>query len=92
METRTSCVPVHSPSLPQSQEEFYFSLPYDKMDLCLWGVNHGIAPSDVARAAGLTAEQVQRANRDIDSKRKTTAYQHARPLLVEPVREVCNID
>lgn len=79
-------------SLPQSQEEFYFSLPYEKMDLCLWGVNHGIAPSDVARAAGLTAEQVQRAIRDIDSKRKTTAYQHARPLLVECVREVCNID
>ena len=30
-------------SLPQSQEEFYFSLPYDKMDLCLYGKDHGVA-------------------------------------------------
>ena len=29
-------------SLPQSQEEFYFSLPYDQMDLCLYGKNNGI--------------------------------------------------
>jgi len=25
----------------QSQEEFYFSLPLDKMDLCLYGKNSG---------------------------------------------------
>ena len=31
-------------SLAQTQEEFYFSLPYDRMDLCLYGLNHGIAP------------------------------------------------
>ena len=29
-------------SMPQSQEEFYFSLPYDKMDLCLFGKNNNI--------------------------------------------------
>ena len=29
-------------SLPQSQEEFYFSLPYDRMDLCLYARNHGL--------------------------------------------------
>ena len=28
-------------SLPQSQEEFFFSLPYDQMDLCLCGKDHG---------------------------------------------------
>src|ERR1700674_1291751 len=28
-------------SMPQSQEEFYFSLPYEKMDLVLYGKNHG---------------------------------------------------
>src|SRR5262252_3407332 len=29
-------------SLPQTQEEFYFSLPYDKMDLCLYARNNNI--------------------------------------------------
>jgi len=75
-------------SLPQTQEEFYFALPYDKMDLCLYGRNHGVAPAAVAAALGLTAEQVERVYKDIDQKRRTTRYLHARPMLVEKVTEV----
>jgi NAD+ synthase len=75
-------------SMPQSQEEFYFSLPYDKMDACLYGRNHGIPAAAVAVAIGLTGEQVERVNKDIDQKRRTTAYLHMNPLLVEPVPEV----
>jgi NAD+ synthase len=75
-------------SMPQSQEEFYFSLPYDKMDLCLCGRNHDVPASDVAAALGLTAEQVERVYRDIDQKRRATAYLHLKPLLVRPVPEV----
>jgi NAD+ synthase len=36
----------------------------------------------VARAAGLTSEQVQRVWRDIAAKRRATAYLHEAPLLV----------
>ena len=75
-------------SLPQSQEEFYFALPYAKMDLCLYGFNHGVAVDEVAGAAELTAQQVERVYRDIEQKRRTTRYLHARPRLVEPVPEV----
>ena len=74
--------------MPQTQEEFYFALPYQAMDLCLYGRNHGIAAGEVAAAVGLTADQVERVYRDIDQKRRTTRYLHARPLLVEPVPEV----
>ena len=42
-------------SLPQSQEEFYFSLPYDKMDLCLYARSNGYPPEAVADAVGLSA-------------------------------------
>jgi NAD+ synthase len=73
-------------SLAQSQEEFYFSLPYREMDLCLYGLNNGVPAGAVAQAAGLTAEQVERVWRDIAGKRRTTAYLHEPPLLVEPVR------
>lgn len=77
-------------SLSQSQEEFYFSLPYDKMDICLYGKNHGIRPADVARAAGLTANQVEYVFLNIAAKRKATRYQHLRPLLVETVDEIAH--
>ncbi len=74
-------------SLPQTQEEFYFALPYDKMDLCLYGRNHDVTPAAVGAALGLTAEQVERVYKDIDQKRRTTRYLHARPMLVEAVTE-----
>jgi NAD+ synthase len=75
-------------SLPQSQEEFYFALPYEQMDLCLYGRNHGVPAADVAAAIGLTAGQVERVYRDIDQKRRTTRYLHEAPLLIESVAEV----
>ena len=56
--------------MPQTQEEFYFSLPYRQMDLCLYGRNHGVPAAEVAAAIGLTAEQVERVYRDIDQKRR----------------------
>jgi NAD+ synthase len=74
--------------MPQTQEEFYFGLPYQQMDLCLNGRNHGVPAEAVASAAGLTPEQVGRIYADIDQKRRATRYLHARPLMVEPVAEV----
>ncbi len=67
-------------SMAQSQEEFYFALPYQLMDLCLYGLNHGISASEVAAVAGLTADQVQKVFKDIESKRRAARYLHARPL------------
>jgi NAD+ synthase len=75
-------------SLPQGQDEFYFALPYEQMDLCLYGHNHGIAPAEVARAAGLTVAQVERGYVDIEAKRRTTRFLHLPPVLVEPVSEI----
>ena len=75
-------------SLPQSQEEFYFSLPHDRMDLCLYGKNNRVAVEEVAEATGLRIEQVERVYRDIDQKRRTTEYLHLPPSLVIEVPEV----
>ncbi len=75
-------------SMQQSQEEFYFSVPYDKMDLCLYGKNHGVSLGDVAAAADMTAEQVGRVYHDIDAKRKATRYLHTPPLLIDKVQEI----
>ncbi len=75
-------------SLPQTQEEFYFALPYDKMDLCLYGRNHGVPAAEVGAAIGLTAEQVERVYKDIEQKRRTTRYLRLRPQLVHEISEV----
>jgi len=75
-------------SLAQTQEEFYFALPYQKMDLCLYGLNHGLSAEAVATAAELTPAQVELAWQGIQAKRRTTRYLHLAPLLVEPVAEI----
>ena len=74
-------------SLPQTQEEFYFGLPFEQMDLCLWGLDHGLPADVVAPAAGLTAPQVQRVYRDIEAKRRATRYLHRAPLLADEPAE-----
>ncbi len=75
-------------SLEQSQEEFYFALPYDKLDCCLYAKNHNIPAAEVAKAIGLTDAQVERAFRDIDSKRLATRYLHSKPILMGEVNEI----
>ena len=70
-------------SLPQSQEEFYFSLPYDQMDLCLYARDHGVPPAELAAATGLTPDQARQVYRSIDSKRQAARYLHLPPLRVE---------
>jgi NAD+ synthase len=74
-------------SIAQTQDEFYFSLPYREMDLCLYGLNNGVPAEEVARAAGLTPPQVTLVWRDIEAKRKATRYLHERPLLADSTLE-----
>jgi len=75
-------------SLEQSQEEFYFSLPLETMDLCLYAKNHGVGASEVASVTGLSVEQVQRVYAMINSKLRSTQYLHLPPQLIEKVDEV----
>ena len=75
-------------SLPQTQEEFYFSLPAAMMDRVLHASNAGLPVEQAAQQLGIEAEQVSRAYRDIEQKRMTTRYLHQHPLLVRPVVEI----
>lgn len=70
-------------SMPQSQEEFYFSLPYGRMDLCLWARSHDISAQDAAPTLGLEPEQVERVYRDIDAKRRVARVLHAAHVFVD---------
>lgn len=74
-------------SMPQTQEEFYFALPYDRMDLCLYAHNHGVPAAEVAPVVGITPAQVERVFKDIEAKRRAARYLHMPPLLVTPIAE-----
>ena len=75
-------------SLPQGQDEFFFSVPYEVIDLCLYGKNHGYSPELVGRAAGVPPGRVQAIYQDIDRKRAATQYLHLPPVLVKAVPEI----
>lgn len=69
-------------SLPQTQEEFYFALPYGKMDICLYGLEHALPAATVAAATGLKEGEVELVWADITAKRKVARYLHCPPLLM----------
>lgn len=71
-------------SLPQTQEEFYFSVDYAAMDLCLHALESGFTCEATAAACGLTIPQVEQVWKDIAAKRKVARILHASPLTVAP--------
>jgi len=75
-------------SMPQGQDEFYFSLPYHKMDIALWCLNKNIPASDLAELLEVSEVQAQFVYDDIVLKRRTTSYQHTKPILIESVDEI----
>ncbi|HZZ92507.1 MAG TPA: NAD(+) synthase [Usitatibacter sp.] len=75
-------------TLDQGQDEFYFALRHDRMDVALWAYNHGIPAAELEAFLELPAGTGAYVYRDIESKRAATRYLHARPVLVEPLPEL----
>lgn len=75
-------------SLAQGQDEFYFALPYQQMDLALWAHNHGRSPAELSGMLRISEQQAVHIYRDIDAKRRATRYGHLDAVLVEPVPEI----
>ncbi|MDQ7005757.1 MAG: NAD(+) synthase [Acidobacteriota bacterium] len=71
-------------SAEQTQEEFFFSLPFQQLDLLLYGWENKVPEGEVAAALGLGEEQVRRAYRDLMSKHRTTEHMRHMPLTAHP--------
>jgi NAD+ synthase len=71
-------------SMPQTQEEFYFGHPHERMDVLLWGYDHDIEPEELSDRAGLAPADVEIAYREIERRRVATRYLHAPPIVVDP--------
>ena len=75
-------------SLPQGQDEFYFALPYQQMDIALWSHNHNIPAEELASYLNITKEQASFVYSDLEAKRRTTQVLHSKAILIEPVNEI----
>ncbi len=72
-------------SLAQTQEEFYFGISLQKLEFCVYAVDHGVSAAQAAPVVGLSEKQVEEVYRDILGKRRSARYQHEPPMLVEPM-------
>ena len=57
-----------------TQEEFFYRVPFDILDIVWLGFEHGLSKERIAESLDLTTEQVERIINDIISKKHATAY------------------
>lgn len=69
-------------SAEQTQEEFFYQMPFAQMDLLWYAYENGYDPSEVAPVMEMTAEQVKSVFVNFERKYKTTEY-----LRMPPIRE-----
>lgn len=72
-------------SAHQSQEEFFFRLPFKTMDLLWYAQENNVPVAEVAQAMNLTEVQVQRAFDDFKRKQRTTEYLRMNPIGLEDI-------
>jgi NAD+ synthase len=75
-------------SAPCDQQEFFFRLPFQTLDLLWFALEHKVPIKDVAQVMGLPEVQVQRAFDDIIRKERTTQYLRLLPPVMgaaEPI-------
>ena len=63
----------------QTQEEFFFQMPYFEMDLIWYGFENEIMPDEVGKALGKTAEEIQLIYNNFNRKQQTTKYLRMSP-------------
>jgi NAD+ synthase len=69
-------------SAPQDQQEFFYRLPFDVLDLLWYAKEHSVPHVEAARVMGLTEVQVGRAFDDIDRKIRTTDFLRLLPPML----------
>jgi NAD+ synthase len=67
-------------SAASTQEEFFFRLPFETLDLIWYGLDNDIPAAVVAAEMGLEEEQVSRVYADLLQKKRTTEYLRTPPL------------
>lgn len=64
----------------QTQEEFFFQMPYGEMDLLWYGYENNYDAEEVGNTLGKTKEEVELVYRNFIRKQKTTEYLRMEPI------------
>ena len=80
VEIRQATPTTDTYSAHSSQEEFFFRLPFEVMDLLWYAQEHDVPVPEVAQVMGLAEEQVQRVFSDLARKQRTTEYLRTLPI------------
>jgi len=67
-------------SAEQTQEEFFYQMPFELMDLLWYGWENEYPASEVASVMGMSEEEVQKIYKNFARKKKTTEYLRTAPL------------
>jgi len=70
-------------SFEVSDEEFFFRIPYDKLDLLLYSWEKKVPIAEVCEVMNLTEDQVKRAFRDFSAKSNATRHLRRLPPTLE---------
>lgn len=66
------------------QQEFFFRLPFEMLDLLWYALDHGVPITEAATVMGLSETAVQHVFDDIQRKQRTTEFLRLQPLIPEP--------
>lgn len=69
---RTPTTDTYSAS--QTQEEFFYQLPFELMDIYWYGFENGYSPEEVAMVMGETKERIDSLFKNFERKQNTTDY------------------
>jgi NAD+ synthase len=70
-------------SAPCDQQEFFYRLPFETMDLLWFAMEHRLPLAEVAQGMGLSEVQVQRVYDDLARKQRTTEFLRLNPPMLE---------
>ena len=69
-------------SAEQTQEEFFFQLPFELMDIIWYGWENGYPAEEVGEALGFTGQEIENVYKNFERKRKTTDYLRRPPVFL----------
>lgn len=64
----------------QTQEEFFFQMPYHEMDLLWYAYENGINAEEISGTLGKSTEEINQIFKNFNRKQKTTEYLRMSPI------------
>ena len=64
----------------QTQEDFFYQMPFETMDLVWYGWENNYAAEEVGKVMGKTTKEIENIYKGFERKRKTTDYLRMKPI------------